>query len=732
MTAVSVVLLCAALFAGCRSNTDDIDGKQDTNVTATATPQPTATPTPTPMPTPTPIPFVHQAYATFGRDDVYLVPSEPPETKYRARISTQSAGEYILNWYSVWDGEDDIDSSYVMELLAPGIGNGRYTLKPDVLLNQPYLLKNGTVILNGYENGMVCVYDNTLTEVASFIPGGEGGKVPLIVGASDDGTIWAAYDDAEKLYAYDLTGELQAEYEYDEQLLIAKGWKVTGSDSTWFLNDPGRGDDTFTFPKSDTDEWRTFVDGDFLCSCVSKWSPGSEGEMDYRLYDLKERTVSEPLPMSDIPGCSYLTAYGLLPDGYLVLIAQNVDGEESLLLWEPGTEYTPIDGFCDLSETSPAEYIAERSERLKSEYGIEITPDRPEEGEEASEEDLMVEIEIINTFMLYAKQGSGALKTSSGEILHPENMFTNDGAHYEFDPHVFSKYYLKEHGEARRDAFFRYVDALRAGEDSFECPNIGTAEWISGRLAKYFFPVGAAYCDTEYVGDGRAAITYRIPKEEFLEKEREFERMVTAIVNDAVEEDYTDFEKALALYEFMTEYCVYDYEMLEHNGEEEWDARQSGYRVLVEKQGICWEIACLYRYLLLQCGVDSEESTGMPLTPGEDLHEWNYIELDGIGYLIDATWGLTTNREPDLTYFMFTDELRRDRDGYDPDSFDLAGNGLYGARKVYGFKAEDERYSELWGGRYIAFDENEKCIFYKDMNGALQRFDYGDPGEATE
>ncbi|MBR5968377.1 MAG: hypothetical protein IK001_07260, partial [Lachnospiraceae bacterium] len=89
-------------------------------------------------------------------------------------------------------------------------------------------------------------------------------------------------------------------------------------------------------------------------------------------------------------------------------------------------------------------------------------------------------------------------------------------------------------------------------------------------------------------------------------------------------------------------------------------------------------------------------------------------------------------RKPDLTYFLFTDALRKDRDGFDPESFDLAGYGLYGAREVYGFKAEDERYSELWNGTYVAFDENEKCIFYKDIDGVMHRFDYGNLSDVTE
>ena len=789
LAAVSVILMCAALFAGCRKNTGDIDNEQD-SITATATPQPTATPTPTPMPTPTPIPFVQRTYETFGRDDVYLVPTDPPEgDSNRSRIATKCAGEFVLNWYSIWDEADIVESTNYMVLFAPAVTDERYTLKPDFPLNQPELLSDGTVVLTGWEKGEVHVYDKTLTELTSFIPGGEGEKVPQTIGVSDDGTIWVTFEKEAKLYAFDLTGEPKGEYEYDDSVVATmylcrqgdkdcfytvttgetyesgslylstetgeieyrsrniedlgyawnrnaatptQGWNLSSSDSTWFFHGADSGS-TLTFPKTDAGESMTFIDGKKLCSCVSRWNDDFEGTYEYRIYDLDKQTVSEVLEKADIPGCSYLSAYGVLPDGYVVMISVDDDGGESMLLWEPGPDFTRIDGFCDLAEVDPAEYAAQRIEALKDNFGIEITPDAYTDGEEElSIGDAMSEIELINAFMLYAKQDPEVLKTASGEPLHPENMYTNDGAHYEFNPHVFSKYYLKEHGEERRDAFFRYVDALRAGEDSFECPNTGAANWSSGRLAKYFFPIGSAYCYADYTGDGRATITYMIPKEEFLEKEREFERMVTAIINDVVEEDYTDFEKTLALYEFMTEYCVYDYEMLEHNGEEEWNAKQSGYRVLVEKQGICWEIACLYRYLLLQCGVDAEETTGFPLNPEDDLHEWNYIEFDGVGYLIDATWGLTTNRAPDLTYFLFTDALRRDRDGFDPESFDLGGNGLYGARKTYGFKAEDERYSALWDGRYVAFDENEKCIFYKDFSGKLKRFDYGDLSEVTE
>jgi hypothetical protein len=465
--------------------------------------------------------------------------------------------------------------------------------------------------------------------------------------------------------------------------------------------------------------------GNVLCGgsefCVDRETYKYRHE--YRRYDMDARTVSGVLREEDIPGCEYLSPLGTLGDGYVILKTDNEDGSRGILLWSAGNETSPIQGFCDFTKDDPAECLTKLLTVAKDDYNIVITPDRTEhDGTAESVGDFMAEMEFANNFILTAQANPEVVKPKKSDTLHPENKSNNDGANYTFNPHVFSGFYLKEHGEERRDAFFRYVDALRAGEDEYECPNEGCANWSGGRLAKYFFPLGFIYTSVEYVGKGRAKITYNIPKEEFLAKEKDFEERITAILNDVLEEDYTDFEKALALYEFMTEYTVYDYDMRDHNVE--WMDRQSGYRVLMEHQGICWEIACLYRYLLLQCGVDAEESTGMPVNPEEDMHEWNYLALDGKGYLIDATWGLTENREPNMEYFLFTDDMRERRDGYIIDSFDIGGYGLYGARKKYSFEANDERYSELWYGTFLAFDEEEKCIFYRNIFGEICRFDY--------
>ncbi|MBR6477793.1 MAG: hypothetical protein IKS85_05035, partial [Lachnospiraceae bacterium] len=211
---------------------------------------------------------------------------------------------------------------------------------------------------------------------------------------------------------------------------------------------------------------------------------------------------------------------------------------------------------------------------------------------------------------------------SSEEVLEEapkkkiENYRNNEEGHYEFKPHVFSKKYLEYHGEGIMKSFFNMVDALRAGEDTFECTDENAYGWCTGgRLINYFFPV-ATGCIEPMQGTGSGAyqngvgkINYTIPKEEFLEREKAFEEMVVSILNTSISDDYDDFEKCLGLYEYVTMNYRYDYYVYEHLNELPFNYT-STYRCFEEKHGICCEIAGMYNYLLLQCGIDSEECGG--------------------------------------------------------------------------------------------------------------------------
>ena len=197
---------------------------------------------------------------------------------------------------------------------------------------------------------------------------------------------------------------------------------------------------------------------------------------------------------------------------------------------------------------------------------------------------------------------------------------------------------------------------------------------------------------------------------------------VCDILDDCIADDYTDFEKMLALYEYITVNWVYDYEMYEHINEYEYSSKGSIYRCMMDRIGICWEIAGLYEYLLMQCGINAEDAEGTE-TRNNELHAWTYVELNGQGYNVDPTWGLSYDDTPDLEYFLFTDKEREERDLFPFETCFVLGTDEMG-RLEQGILANDETYAPLWAGDYVGMDRTAKKVIYEDPEGVLHTFVY--------
>ncbi|MBR3057453.1 MAG: transglutaminase domain-containing protein [Clostridiales bacterium] len=309
-----------------------------------------------------------------------------------------------------------------------------------------------------------------------------------------------------------------------------------------------------------------------------------------------------------------------------------------------------------------------------------------------------------------------------------ENISNNKEGHYTFNPHVFGSKHLETFGDEKCQAFFRFCDAVRNGEDTFDCPDDDTYGWCIGNFSFGFCPLASVYVVTgNSIGEveyenGKGKIFYTIPKEEYLEKQKKFEKDIEDVLNDCLSDDYSDFEKALALYEYMTKNFKYDYSKLENLVDRSDEL--SVYRCLNEKQGICCELASLYSYLLLQAGVDSNEIGGF-IDDGDgtgDAHSWVFVTIDGQSYHIDPTWGGGYECTP-LNYFMMTDELRETRDNAPTKEYQIGGQGDE-SRKNLKFEATDDKYSDLWDGLYLGMNREEHYVLYEDKSGAKKEFHY--------
>lgn len=104
---------------------------------------------------------------------------------------------------------------------------------------------------------------------------------------------------------------------------------------------------------------------------------------------------------------------------------------------------------------------------------------------------------------------------------------------------------------------------------------------------------------------------------------------VVEILDMIIEEDMTDYEKELAIHDYIVCNCKYGY--TDYSKEYAYRA----YGALVQKTAVCNGYAEAMALLLDCVGIENEIVTG---TADGELHAWNRVCLDGKWYQVDATW----------------------------------------------------------------------------------------------
>lgn len=297
--------------------------------------------------------------------------------------------------------------------------------------------------------------------------------------------------------------------------------------------------------------------------------------------------------------------------------------------------------------------------------------------------------------------------------------------HYSFQPKVCSSYMTELFGEPMRDTWFALVDALLAGEDHFSCPDEHTYWWVMGQFPDQCFPVlqeliGYTYDVDHPVVDGMGSFTYLVPREEAAARIAEFAALVEEILNSTLADDYSDLEKALALYLYFSNNYVYDYVAAAPDANPDY---LSSYRVLTTGTGICQEFSVAYSYLLLQAGVDASNMSGHRSYDGM-LHQWSYVKINGRNFHIDPTYVIGSCDS--LSYFMMDDDQREAEDGYCRDNFVICSN--YAQDNPHpDYRADDDSFRAIWAGSFAGFDHETRTLYYESYGEAestMQCFDY--------
>lgn len=286
----------------------------------------------------------------------------------------------------------------------------------------------------------------------------------------------------------------------------------------------------------------------------------------------------------------------------------------------------------------------------------------------------------------------------------------------EFKPKVMSSLFRDIMGDDMCEAYYSYIDALMNGEDTFAVKSEDDYGWMLGQFPCNFSPVVDKFVGSDYASGykkGRGKFNYLTSREDFVQKEAEFEKLVTDILGETMNEDFTDFEKVFALYIYFADNYKYDYDTLEKMKDDPF-VELSPYNFLMEKTGICSECAPAFSYLLLQAGVDAT------VVGGGD-HCWSYVTIGGKNYHVDPTFAMSSG--DNLAYLMMTDEQREAEGDFVKKDMTVACHykGQYNGEK---YTADDDYFAPLWNGFLLQWDRENKKIDYSDYSGNVHTFDY--------
>lgn len=136
----------------------------------------------------------------------------------------------------------------------------------------------------------------------------------------------------------------------------------------------------------------------------------------------------------------------------------------------------------------------------------------------------------------------------------------------------------------------------------------------------------------------------------------EGELMAEQIVYKIISDDMTDFEKAIAIHDWLTFNVDYDFSYTNYFIEE----------TLKTKSAVCQGYALSFCSMAKYAGLEAEFVGGKAKNAKgeEEPHAWNQVKIEGIWYNVDVTWDdpatpgkeKTDHEKNNYSYFLVSDE----------------------------------------------------------------------------
>ncbi len=148
---------------------------------------------------------------------------------------------------------------------------------------------------------------------------------------------------------------------------------------------------------------------------------------------------------------------------------------------------------------------------------------------------------------------------------------------------------------------------------------------------------------------------------------------VTEIIDKIITPDMTDYEKELAIHDYIVGNCDYGY--VDNSKEYAYRA----YGCLIQNKAVCSGYTEAMALLLTCAGVENKIVTGYGK---EELHAWNQVKLDGQWYNVDSTWNDKQNYVGH-TYFNVTDDVMDNEHTWEEENFEVCTSDDYNYYVMY-------------------------------------------------
>ena len=256
------------------------------------------------------------------------------------------------------------------------------------------------------------------------------------------------------------------------------------------------------------------------------------------------------------------------------------------------------------------------------------------------------------SFFMYEKEtGKEPLATftniskadSMEEVAKAINMALKDGSDSNVTIKVSSK--ISE-DELKRINY--YIDTVQGNVKSLS--TFSTA----GRYRRVTFDTVRA--DSMYVYDAIVS-GKEIPAEK--ETAKELYRKVESVLSNTVSASMSDYDKELALHDYLVNHCVYGESS---DGDE---SEFTAYGALVNERAVCSGYAAAF-HLLLSCEgipvnfmVGEASSTDQNGVSSTQNHAWCQVQVSGVWYEVDPTWDDPVGEGQILShqYFNVSDQI---------------------------------------------------------------------------